>query len=269
MCPMKRVAAAAVVLLAACGGSSRNAPDAAAFANADGGIDGKLSVRASPGRGTFVMLGDGTRFLGQPNADGWVVFEDPALKGPQTVSVVTVEGADYTDAGVPETSGSGRPSVTTYLAFDRDVLETYYPATPPQSMPKIGRLEGTISSCGDGHVGISVFGPGLWAGNNGRVPCGSYGFDLLAEKEGARPGPFTVVVQNSNWDWDVSLGALQDPRVGMVTGVTLPESGIVHLDLTLDHPCDQVTEVDVTGLPSGGVPLSAGVQYFLGDEYAA
>ena len=47
-----------------------------------------------------------------------------------------------------------------------------------------------------------------------------------------------------------------------------PWTRIVHLDLTLDHPCDQVTEVDVTGLPSGGVPLSAGVQYFLGDEYA-
>jgi len=241
----------------------------------DGGpstIDGVLSVRVGqvlagadggtwqPGPPIYVLLGDGTRFLGTPDDQGWVTFRDPSLKGPQTVSVVTLNqnAAVGSDAGV----AASWPRIETHLRVEDPELDLtrrlYSGVVGPEPT---GRIEVALSNCGDGKVRVQAFGTqpqrsARWIGGCSTRTLYLYGDD---------PGPFTVVAQNTREDGTTRLPPLQDPRAGMVSGVQLGADGFAHVDLSLEERFETAETVTI----QGGAPFSfATLSYWLGNELA-
>ncbi|MGC4115390.1 MAG: hypothetical protein QM765_12460 [Myxococcales bacterium] len=207
---------------------------------------------------TYVMLGDGTRFAQQVGPDGVVQFTDPALQGPQDVTVVRIglQTSWSPDGGL---ESKELEQLETHLGVAQPEVD-FRPAAPYQPsdpLPVVGRVEGTISPCGDGRVNIHVAGEGIAPYTQWLGECGKYSFEV----RGTKPGPLTVVANNTCFDYDICWPPLVTPRVGIVTGITFSESGIAQADIEMDNTYQDSVDLQVQNLPPASSDLRAGILY--------
>jgi hypothetical protein len=245
-------ALAAVLLLCACPfgtGGNGGGSDAGS-----GGIDGKLTVHvggllesATPpppdggavpdgGTGRWVMLGEGTRWKTQLVAGDTVVFQDPAIKGPQTVTLAgqTISGSTraitvvdvnrddvWLDNGATDSGGGGGP--TPYCTWTGNV--SGFAAGAIVTVRAVGdQVSAKATAQANGDYTLSIFQSGPFTGT----------VDILAVQEPVQP---------------------DDPPVKLALrrGVALPAQGqtVTGLDLPLDHAFDGAFTVNVAGDVSG------------------
>jgi hypothetical protein len=250
-----------------CSAASKDAADAAVVLDFDGAlpISGSLTVRvatpfddAGAAVPTFVLLGDGTRFAKQVGPDGVVQFIDPDLRGPQDVTVVTIESqTTWGSDGGSATTNSER--IETHLGVVQSQVDYRpdRPHEPPEPPPLLGRVEGTISPCGDGRVDINVAGEGIVPYTGWTGECGSYSLEV----RGTKPGPLTVVARNTCWDYDICWPKLVTPRIGMVSGITFDAAGVAKADVVMDDTFPDYVDLQLQGLPANYTGLWTDVIY--------
>lgn len=219
-----------------------------------GAINGKLTVHvggllesSSPpppdggavidgGTGRWVMLGDGTRWKTQVVAGDTVVFQDPAIHGPQTITlagqslsgstraltVVDVNRDDvWLDNGATSAGGGGGP--TPYCTWTGNV--SGFAAGSQVTVRALGdQVTASATAQANGDYSLSVFQSGPFTGT----------VDILAVQEPAQPNQPPV-------------------KLALRRGVAIPAQGqtVTGMDLPLDHAFDGTFTVNVTGDVSG------------------
>ncbi|QRN94567.1 hypothetical protein JRI60_36385 [Archangium violaceum] len=193
-----------------------------------------------------VLLGDGSRFRERLDDSGVVRFHDPAIAGPQDVSVVMVQS-------------TGEVKVKTYLALDG--TEVWLPSFVGflSALPwtKQGTVTGRVT--GATHVGnlsVTAVGKGL-SGVTTLAEDGSFSIDV----RGDEPGQVDLFARETEGPDGKVL------RVGLARGIAVSSGTTVSgLELALDHPVDQSLNVTVEGSRYQGSSVSAELWYILGGQ---
>ncbi|EPX56211.1 hypothetical protein D187_007553 [Cystobacter fuscus DSM 2262] len=208
---------------------------------------GDVTTMPSPYKNVHVLLGDGGRFRERLDASGVVRFHDPAIVGPQDVSLVMV-------------SSSGAVQVRTYLALEGPEVRlpgfAYLISGP--SWTKQGTLTGRVTGAVNPKaLSVSVAGEGLY-GLTTLAEDGTFSIDI----RGDAPGTVDLFAKETGGSGEMVL------RVGLERGIAVGSGATVGgLELALDHPVDQVLNVSVEGDGARGGEMTASLEYILGGHY--
>jgi hypothetical protein len=174
-------------------------------------------------RNVHVLLGDGSRFREPVDSSGVARFHDPAITGPQDVSLVMV-------------STTGAVQVKTYLALDRS--EVWLPSSgfTISAMPfkRQGTITGRVTGATDPQaLSVVLLGNGLHG-----IPTvaedGSFSIDV----RGDAPGRVDLFVRQAEFVGGKII------RVGLRKDIAVSAGTVVSgQDVALDHPVDQSLDV--------------------------
>ncbi|WPB74203.1 hypothetical protein KYC5002_34885 [Archangium violaceum] len=197
-------------------------------------------------RNIDVLLGDGSRFRERLDSSGVVRFHDPAIVGPQDVSLVMVRT-------------NGAVEVKTYLAINGPEVRLpntlYLLATP--SFTKQGTITGKVTGAsnpsalsvnvvGNDHFGITTL-----------ADDGSFSIDIRGEA----PGKVDLFAKETHGTDGTVL------RVGLARDIAVSAGTTVSgQDVALDHPVDQSLGVTVAGGELPDSSLNASLHYILSDQ---
>lgn len=222
-------------------------------------IQGSLTVhtrlRLDPDfgrRSVHVLLGDGSRFKGAIDANGDVRFTDPAISGPQTVTVVSV-------------FNTGAVAVQTFLGIEKPEVWTQGRAASG-GVPLLpqGTLQGRVTGGGGTTLYVVASGGGLY-GSTQVAADGTYSLELT--------GPEAGVVDLVAYEPEPTPGSAI--RVGIKRGVSTSAGQTqAGQDLVLSQAVDPPSRITVSGLAPYGGTLSGTLHHTLGvhrlfDTYAS
>jgi hypothetical protein len=203
-------------------------------------------------RSVHVLLGDGSRFKQAIDANGDVRFTDPAITGPQSVTVVRV-------------SNSGSVAVQTFLGIEKpEVWTQAHISMGVVRFVEQGTLQGRVTGGSGGTVRLAAFGPGLSGGTQAAAD-GTYSLEVW--------GPEAGVVDVLAYEEDAS--GLSVTRVGIKRGIsTSTRQTQGGQDLVLSQAVDQPYSVTVSGLAPYGGTVSGTLHHAMGggnlfDTYAS
>ncbi|GMU06515.1 hypothetical protein [Corallococcus caeni] len=188
-----------------------------------------------------VLLGDGSRFRQPLGRDGIARFDDPAITGPQDITVVI--------------AGKNQVVASTTLAVEG--TEVWVPSSIglvgaiPSS--RQATLTGRVTNLRGSPVRLRVVGPGFH-GTALTLVDGTFSIDV----NGNAPGKVALVV-NGRADGVETFGLLSDIAVG--AGRT-----VRNLVIPMDHPLDQRLPVEVTHLQPYDAVTEVHVNHLLGSE---
>ncbi|KFA89892.1 hypothetical protein [Archangium violaceum] len=197
-------------------------------------------------RNIDVLLGDGSRFRKRLDSSGVVRFHDPAIEGPQDVSLVMV----------PTT---GQVQVKTYLALNGPEVRL------PNSLYLLGALpftkQGTITGKVTGAsnpnaVSVTAVGNGL-RGITTLSEDGSFSIGI----HGEAPGKVDLFAKETHATDGTVLRVGLERDIAVSAGITVSGQ-----DVALDHPVDQLLDVTVAGSELPDSSLSASLRYILGGQ---
>jgi hypothetical protein len=222
------------------------ASDAAPDATDSGGpgIHGTITVHA-PDVGR-VLLGDGSRFAEDVDANGVVTFTDPAIVGPQNVTLVltprersmiiyTLVKVDVADVWVSASSVVPGP-VAPRAVLKSNLTYPSDPAITRIDLTAIGDddARGELNVPGAGPISVSVDAKSTAAS------CDLFGRGYTA-------------------------GTTRLLRAGAARNIALPAAVPVDVtapDLVLDHPFDQPIAITTTNGAAYGPDVAATISYF-------
>ena len=222
-------------------------------------IQGSLTVhtrlRLDPDfgrRSVHVLLGDGSRFKGAIDANGDVRFTDPAITGPQTVTVVSV-------------FNSGDVAVQTFLGIEKPEVWTQgRAASGGVPLRPQGTLQGRVTGGGGTAMYVVASGGGLY-GSTQVAADGTYSLELMGLEAG--------VVDLVAYEPEPTPGSAI--RVGIKRGVsTTAGQTQAGQDLVLSQAVDPPSRITVSGLAPYGGTVSGTLHHTLGssrlfDTYAS
>lgn len=249
---MRRLCVLAALLFAACGKSSSPPP---ADPDPGEGVQGSLTVHSSLWeniprpeviQGVNILLGDGSRFRSPLGTDGVVHFEDPAIVGPQDVTLmVTFAGDDEV-------------WLFSYLALDS--REVWLPIPNGFGVllehSRQATIQGRITGSGGGEVFVDAVGKGLTGDNFAKMNAdGTFSMNVT----GTEPGVVHLVVTELSGDPESRL-----VRVGLKRDISVGGGQILSgVEIALDHAVDQTQSVNVNGWQDYVGELSASLEYSL------
>ena len=197
-------------------------------------------------RNIDVLLGDGSRFRKRLDSSGVVRFHDPAIVGPQDVSLVMV-------------SPSGTVQVKTYLALNGPEVRLpnslYLLGAFPST--KQGTITGKVTGASNPRaLSVTAVGNGLY-GTTTLASDGSFSIDI----RGDAPGKVDLFAKETTGTERtvVRVGLKRD--IAVSAGITVNGQ-----DVVLDHPVDQLLGVTVAGGELPDSSLSASLRYILGGQ---
>ncbi|OJT23030.1 hypothetical protein BO221_19265 [Archangium sp. Cb G35] len=197
-------------------------------------------------RNIDVLLGDGSRFRKRLDNSGVVRFHDPAIEGPQDVSLVMVRT-------------TGQVEVKTYLALNGPEVRL------PNSLYLIGALPSTTQGTITGKVtgasnpralSVTAAGNGLY-GRTTLSEDGSFSIDIRGEA----PGKVDLLAKEIHGTDGTILRVGLKRDIAVSAGTTLSGQ-----DVALDHPMDQSLGVTVAGGELPDTHLNASLRYILGGQ---
>lgn len=196
-------------------------------------------------QGITVLLGDGSRFRQPLGRDGIARFDDPAITGPQDISVVMV--------------GDGKVSVSTTLGVEGSevwVRSGFSPIGGGFQGSRQATLMGRVTNLSGRPAQVRVVGKGF-SGITNTDADGTFRVDVWSKTAGQVA---LFVTDNTTGGTVSAVGLLRDIAVGegrTVSGLIIP----------LDHPLDQRLPVQVTNLQPYGVLSGVSATFTLGSEY--
>jgi hypothetical protein len=197
-------------------------------------------------RNIDVLLGDGSRFRERLDSSGVVHFHDPAIVGPQDVSLVMVRS-------------TGEVQVKTYLALNGPEVRLPSSLSLLSAIPftKQGTVTGKVTGASNpSALSVTAVGNGLY-GTTTLSEDDSFSIDIRGEA----PGKVDLFARETEGTDGkvVRVGLKRDIAVSAGTTV----SG---QDVALDHPVDQSLGVTVAGGELPDTSLSASLRYILGGQ---
>ncbi|AKJ01975.1 putative lipoprotein [Archangium gephyra] len=193
-----------------------------------------------------MLLGDGSKHRARLDNSGVVHFRDPAITGPQDVTLVMVRS-------------TGTVQAKTYLALNGPEVRL------PSSLYLLGALpftrQGTVTgrvtgAANPSALSVTVVGNGLY-GITTLSEDGSFSIDIRGEA----PGKVDLFAKETEGTEGkvVRVGLKRDISVSAGTTV----SG---QDVALDHPVDQSLGVTVAGGELPDTTLNTSLRYILGGQ---
>ncbi|HEX5750062.1 MAG TPA: hypothetical protein VFZ09_27780 [Archangium sp.] len=195
-------------------------------------------------RNVDVLLGDGSKYRARLDSSGVVHFRDPAITGPQDVTLVMVRS-------------TGTVEAKTYLALNGP--EVWLPSSlyllGAIPFTKQGTITGKVTGASNpSNLSVTVAGNGLY-GTTTLSEDGSFSIDI----RGDAPGKVDLFAQETTGTEGTVV------RVGLARDIAVSAGTTVSgRDVALDHPVDQSFGVTVA---SGEIPdttLNASLRYILG-----
>lgn len=198
-------------------------------------------------RSVHVLLGDGSRFRERLDGSGVVRFHDPAIKGPQDVSLVMVRS-------------TGEVAVKTYLSLDGTEVRLPGSVGFISAIPwtKQGTLTGTVTGAANSNaLSVTAVGTGLY-GLTTLADDGTFSIDI----RGDEPGKVDLFAKETEGPDGKVL------RVGLKRDIAVGSGAIVRgLDFALDHPVNQSLGVTVEDSRYQGSEVSASLRYILSGQF--
>ncbi|HYO64510.1 MAG TPA: hypothetical protein VEU33_00400 [Archangium sp.] len=195
-------------------------------------------------RNVDVLLGDGSRFRARLDNSGVVRFQDPAIEGPQDVSLVRVDS-------------TGKVQVKTYLALNGPEVRL------PSLLGLVGALpftkQGTVTgkvtgAANPSALSVTVIGNGLY-GITTLSEDGSFSIDI----SGDAPGKVDLFAKETEGTEAKVVRVGLERDIAVSAGTTVSGQ-----DVALDHPVDQSLGVTVAGGKLPDAHLDASLRYILG-----
>jgi hypothetical protein len=197
-------------------------------------------------RSVHVLLGDGSRFRERLDDSGVVRFHDPAIVGPQDVSLVMVRS-------------TGEVAVKTYLSLDGTEVRLPGSVGLISAIPwtKQGTLTGRVTGATNpSALSVVAVGKGLY-GLTTLAEDGTFSIDI----RGDEPGKVDLFAKETEGTEGKVL------RVGLKRDIAVGAGAVVRgLDFALDHPVDPSLGVTVEGTRYQGSEVSASLRYILGGQ---
>ena len=231
------VAVGMLSLLTACS-SSPSAPP----------IEGKLivhtGVKPTGGASVHVLLGDGTKFVQAVDANGDATFQDNAIQGAQTVTLVEENG--------------GTVSAITVVSVNRGELWLPGSVQSNSNSSVVGTVSGNVTGIADAGDWTSVSLLGGGADGYGTASGGAFSFQVYAPDAGADAGTRTGALLALEEDT-----GFNPIKAGLRTGVPIG-GDVTGQDVTLDHPVDQTFTLTVSNANTTyGSSINANLLYLL------
>ncbi|RKH67214.1 hypothetical protein D7X96_19800 [Corallococcus interemptor] len=193
-------------------------------------------------QGITVLLGDGSRFRQPLGRDGIARFDDPAITGPQDITIVMVGERDVVASTTLAVEGS-----EVWIRSGFGLLGGELPSTVQAT------LTGQVTNLAGIPAFVRVVGKGF-AGNTYTDADGVFSVIVRGEVPGK------VALSASSLTGDVE-------SVGMLRGITVGGGRTVsNLVIPLDHRMDQKLPVALTNLQPYGGEADVSATFMLGSE---